>query len=137
MALGDERRQQCRKYLGYSGRFHQVQTELEMALNSVDAQNDSYLEADITGTLDALIAVDAQLFGTSANEFADGQKTRTKFTRVEDVSFAGPQERAELSSQGRTLVGRLASLLGCPPKSDVFAPAASNAVSGGNMMKHG
>lgn len=128
MALSDERKQQCRRYLGYSGRYHQVQTELEQAMNAV---NEPYLEADITLVLDQLLAVDKQLIGSATNSYADGVKKRQKFTRAEEVTYAGPQEAAALRSEGRMLVGRLSALFKVPPQADVFG--GSPASMGGYM----
>lgn len=127
MALTSTQKQSIRLYLGWTGRWHQVQTEMEQCLNAVDAAADADLEAQVVVILAQLAAVDKQLFGTGSSDYADGSKKRQKFTRVEDVWFATGAERASLQAEGRILVGRLSALLGIAPKQDVFSPRANAA----------
>lgn len=131
MALTQTQRQKCRLYLGRTRVNAQVDRTLENALNAVDAfdtsdpQAGAALQADIVAILSELGRIDTQI-----NQH---REKRTKFTKAEDVTFAGPMELVELRSIGRQLVGRLSSQLGVPVGRDVFS--AGGALGG--LMKQG
>lgn len=112
------------RWLGSSSLHRQVHPAIYNAMNAVDAQGDTGLEASIAAELTALAAIDAQLMQSN---------TRQKFTRVEDVYFNVQGEAPALAAQGRLHVNRLAALLGCAPVRDVFG---TGFVQGGRM-KHG
>lgn len=131
MALTQPQRQQCRLYLGRTRVNAQVDRTLENALNAVDTFDTSdpaagaQLQATIGELLAELVRIDTQI-----NEH---RAKRTKFSKAEDVTFAGPMELVELRSIGRQLVGRLSAQLGVPVGHDVFSAGGSY----GGLMKVG
>ena len=125
MALSALRKQQARKYLGWSGRYHQIVTELENALNAVNSTGaDPEYQADIEQTLDQLLAVDKQLIGSAGSAYADGAKKRQQLTKAEEVSFAGPQEMAALPGEAAPGV-RTADDAAGPPLPEAAGPDPS------------
>lgn len=120
MTIPVETRQKCRKFLGFSGRFLNIDTELEQAMQQV---SDAFLEADIDDAIADIERVDGKVRAA---------EDRTKFERVEDVYYA-KGELVNLRGQGRMFVGRLAALLGVKPRADYFGSSAPL----GAVMKQG
>lgn len=132
MPLTDHQRQQIRRYTGRTRINAQVDRTLENALDAVNALETSapaaYTElvADIATLLTGLEAIDAQLTQSITK--------RQKFTKAEDVTFAGPQELQTLRQHGRQLVQRLCTAIAIPLGKDPFSGAPS---AMGGLMKIG
>ena len=131
MPLTAVQRQQARRYTGRTRINAQVDRALENALDAVNAMEtaDPSAYTQMTADLAAILA-DLATIDTSITQCVT---KRAKFTRVEDVYFAGGNELWLLRSQGRVMVGRLCTLLGCPMGHDPF----SGAGSAGAQMKQG
>lgn len=126
MALTNPQRVQIRLYLGWSARFRQFDSRLEMAMNAIDAQatDDPDTLAEVAALLVALAAMEPRL--TDAY-------LRLQATKLGSIDLDARAEIAVLRSEGRRLVGRLSSTLGVPVRHDVFsgrAPAAFASASG-------
>jgi hypothetical protein len=117
MALSDSSKAQIRLYLGYSGKYFQIDSVLEQAMNSVAA------DPDMQTILETLIArcqdVDAKL---------QASDNRQKMQSADQgaIVYRGPVELAALRSQGRMAVGRMAAMLGVECRHDAFSPSLSN-----------
>lgn len=138
MALEDSDKAQIRMYLGYSGKYFQVDSILEQAMISVSADSD--LQTLLLQQVARCQDVDAKL------QAADN---RQKLQSADQgaIVYRGPTELAALRSQGRMAVGRLAALLGVPVRHDAFSSSLANNApewmggmfggGGGNGMKLG
>jgi hypothetical protein len=142
MALSPAQRAQVRTYLGWSARFHQMDSALEQAMNALDQDADSLalVQTPTTGLLDRILDVDTKLLGAD---------TTLLVTAAGSVQLDPARQVALLRSKGRMFVGRLAALLGVPVREDYFAGAGpkgpfwgmagsnGGGLPGGNMPRLG
>lgn len=115
MALSSADRDNVRTYLGYSGRFAQVDSVLEQAMDSING------DSDAVGTIQALIlscqGIDTQLTAI---------QTRAGISNVDEIVVDTTKGLRELRSEGRRYVGRMAAKLGVPIRHDAFAASTAN-----------
>lgn len=126
-------RTSIRRYLGWSARFAQVDTRLEMAINSVEFDADAY---------NLIVSLLTKLDGVSTT--LDGTYGRLKALKVGSIELSGPGEIGTLRSEGRRFAGQLASILGVEVRHDAFGGygpkeyASWGGMSGrGNYWPHG
>ena len=114
MALSPAERALVRTYLGWSARFHQMDSALEQAMNALDQDSDSLalVQTPVTGFLARIADVDAKLLGADTTLLVSAAGT---------VALDPARQVALLRSKGRMFVGRLAALLGVPVREDFFA----------------
>lgn len=116
MALSPTERAKVREYLGWTQRYFQTDSRLEMAMNSLDASAEALLLVQDTlangGLLASLADIDAKLVNAHK---------RIKVAKVGTIELPGKMEIGILRSEGRRFVGRLASLLGVEVRHDVFS----------------
>lgn len=135
MALTPAQRVSVRTYLGWSARFHQMDSGLEQAMNALDQDADSELyvtralgDAAGPGLLASIADIDTKLVGADATLLVDQAGT---------VKLNAQQQVGLLRSKGRMFVARLASLLGVPVRADYFAGAAPKGPFWGMAGSHG
>jgi hypothetical protein len=133
MALTATQEAKVRYYLGWSARFHQSDSRLEMALSALPSEAES--ETLIVAALVRVEDIDTKL--TDAHG-------RLKAMKVGSIDLPGHREVETLRSEGRRWVGRIASTLGVEVRQDVFSGALPNGFadpaglsSGGNYGMHG
>jgi hypothetical protein len=114
MALTDAQKDSVRQYMGWTFRFRQTDSQLELALNAVDA--DATVQATVIGMLAVLANVDTLIVAAYA-------RIKAKSIDEGDVVLMESQEIAILRSEGRRGVGRLAGYLGVPVRQDVYGSA--------------
>ena len=120
MALTDAQKDSVRQYVGWTFRFRQTDSQLELALNAVD--QDTTVQATVTGMLATLANVDAAIL--------DAYSRIKAKTLVGEVELMESQEIAILRSEGRRGVGRLAAYLGVPVRQDVYGSALPSRFAG-------
>lgn len=132
MALTDDQQFQIRLYMGWSERFHQFDSELEMAIAALDTKPSA-----TTGVL-ALIT-ECQRIDTALV----AAEKRLKASEMGPITLNGA-EINQLRDRGRQFVGRIASILGVEVRNDVFAgilpsdrATRSGMSGGGNRQMHG
>src|SRR5581483_5219946 len=113
MALTDAQKDSVRQYMGWTFRFRQTDSQLELALNAVD--QDATVQASVISMLAVLADVDSRIVGAY-------ERIKAKVL-VGDAELMESQEIAILRSEGRRGVGRLASYLGVPVRQDVYGSA--------------
>jgi hypothetical protein len=118
MALTDAQKAKVRFYLGYQDQFRDMNTTLESQL---DAGLSADAETLVTATITQLESVDTKLVAAH---------TRLKAIKVGSITLSGDGEIMALRSEGRRFVGRLASLYGVQPISDVFAEGGASSMGG-------
>lgn len=125
MALTDTERSQIRKYLGFPGRFYQLDTELESAMSVLNGTED---EDRVREELARCIAIDAELDALLGS--------------VQDVIQAGstiqlrPAMQLQLiRNRGRQAVGRISAVLAVKIRSDAFGTGGY--LGSGNLMAMG
>lgn len=147
MALSPAQRVQVRTYLGWSARFHQMDSALEQAMNALDQDADSLSLVTRAlndplgpGLLASIVDVDTKLVGADTTLLVSAAGT---------VQLDPARQVALLRSKGRMFVGRLAALLGVPVREDYFAGAGpkgpfwgmagtnGGGLPGGNMPRLG
>jgi hypothetical protein len=142
MALSPAERASVRTYMGWSARFHQMDSALEQAMNALDQDSDSLalVQTPTTGLLARIADVDAKLLAAD---------TTLLVTAAGTVQLDPARQVALLRSKGRMFVGRLAALLGVPVREDYFAGAGpkgpfwgmagtnGGGLPGGNMPRLG
>lgn len=119
MALTDAQKDSVRQYVGWTFRFRQTDSQLEMALVAVDA--DATVQATVIAMLASLASIDASI--TDAYD-------RIKAKSVDEIQLMESQEIAILRSEGRRFVGRLAGYLGVPVRQDVYSSALPSQFAG-------
>lgn len=126
-AFTEAQRTSIRRYLGWSARFAQVDTALELALNAIE--ND-------TGAYDLVIVLLGKLDGVSTK--LDGVYTRLKATQVGTLKLDGATEVAVIRSEGRRFAGQMASIFGVPIRHDAFGAFGPKTTQGwGGYYPHG
>jgi hypothetical protein len=130
VALSAAERAQVRTYLGWSARFHQMDSALEQAMNALDQDADSLalVQTPVTGHLARIADVDAKLLAADTTLLVDAAGT---------VKLDPARQVALLRSKGRMFVGRLAALLGVPVREDYFAGVAPKGPFWGMAGSHG
>lgn len=119
MALTETHRAAVRLYLGWSARFHQYDSRLEQAMDTINGLPESaaLITNAIGGTPPGLLALLADLESRIRGAYG-----RLKAGKVGSIELnAG--EVSQLRSEGRRVVGQLATLLGVEIGSDAFAAA--------------
>jgi len=113
MALTATQKSQLRVYLGYPARFHQIQPELEQAFSALEGvPDDEALVVVLLGKLaTAVTGVDARL---------EDAHDRLQASTVGSITL-NPGEIGALRSEGRRIVGRIASLMGVTVQADAFS----------------
>lgn len=128
-------RARIRWYLGWSARFHQMDSRLEQAMNAVDMEPTDDTKALITGNL-------AQM-DTLMNTTIPAAYNRLKALKVGSIDLPAHKEIAMLRSEGRRLGGQIAACLGVETRHDVWSGAGNksfagpNGLEGGNEFRHG
>lgn len=129
MALTSAQKFSIRKYLGWSQRFFQTDSTLEMALSAVD--NDVDASADILANVTECVRIDDAI--TAAER-------RLKASSVGPIDL-NVGEIPQLRDRGRQFVGRIASVLGVEVRNDVFSSVLPSShatslgmVGGGNRQ---
>lgn len=116
MALTDEQKQKVRRWLGYSGRFRDLDTLLEQAMRSVDsftATGDDHAQTQLLQHIADIEEIETKI---------EGAIPRLKYTSLGNGELSySPREMGELKRLGRMHIGRLSALLGVPIRVDVFA----------------
>lgn len=121
-ALTEQQRADIRLYLGWSARFGQFNSQLEMAMDSLEtfpehqAQIFNPVTGDPPGLVPLLKDLDAQLLGA---------QKRYKADKVGSIEL-NRGEPAQLRRDGRQLVARLSAILSVPVKVDVFGGVAGS-----------
>lgn len=119
MALTIAQKADIRLYLGWSARFHQIDTRLEGAMVAVS--EDPAHEAQVIALLGEMANIDVKL---------KAAYPRLQASKVGSIEL-NVGEIGMLRSEGRRFVARMSSVLGVEVKHDVFAgaiPGASNFV---------
>ena len=109
MALTDQNKADIRYYLGYSARYYHTDTVLEGAMSSLES--DAEAETQVLADIVKLQALDTRIEGTY---------DRLKVLKVCDIQLAHKKEMCLLRSEGRRIVGRIASTIGVPVRHDVY-----------------
>jgi hypothetical protein len=116
MALSSTDRARIRWYLGWTQRYLQTDSRLELAMGATDASADALLIIQDTlingGLLASLADIDAKLVNAHK---------RIKVSKVGTIELPGKMEIGILRSEGRRFVARLASLLGVEVRNDVYS----------------
>lgn len=133
MALTAQNKADIRYYLGYSARYFFTDTILESAMRSIES--DPEAEAQVLADVARLQALDTRI---------EGVYDRLKALRVCDIYVAGKKEMCALKSEGRRIVGRIASTIGVPTRHDVYGSGKYTGQQGyygiggsGNYGRHG
>lgn len=124
MAFTDTQKAQIRRWLGWSGRYFQTDSQLEQALLAIAAETQLLVEAEITN----LTTIDAALSSSSL-------RTHFKAEQVGSITLQGADELELLRSQGRQAVGRIAAMLGVEVRHDAFAGAAPSRPGANYLMQ--
>lgn len=111
MAFSATEKGKIRWFLGYTSRFYQVVTQLEQAMNAIDAEAEANVRAQIT-KLDTLVTE------------IEGARPRLKAIKVGSIELPQGMEIGVLRSEGRRMVGQVAATLGVPVVHDVFSASA-------------
>jgi hypothetical protein len=99
-----------RYFLGWPQRYFGIETDLEIAMNTV--QQDADTEALVVSLLPLLHDVDDKIVAA---------RERLAAKELGSITLPGAEEIGVLRSEGRRLSGRLASILGVWIKHDVFS----------------
>lgn len=121
-SLTDAQKDSVRQYVGWTFRFFQTDSQLELALNAVDNDPTGVPVTTVTGMLAALGVIDAAI--------VDAYSRIKAKTLVGEVELMESQEIAILRSEGRRNVGRLAAYLGVPVRQDVYSSTLPGNFSG-------
>jgi hypothetical protein len=109
MALTSAQKFSIRKYLGWSQRFFQTDSALEMALSAID--NDVDASADVLANVVECVRLDTAIVAA---------ERRLKAASVGPIDL-NASEIEQLRDRGRQMVGRIASVLGVEVRNDVFS----------------
>lgn len=117
MALTAQQQSQLRIYLGYPARFHQTQPELEQAILALAGVpvDETEVATLLTKLTDPTTGIDARL--------ADALD-RLQASAVGSITLNAGEVGA-LRSEGRRIVGRIASLMGVKVRGDAFSGRGS------------
>lgn len=133
MALSATNKADIRFFLGWSARFHQSDSRLEMAMSAMD--NDPEGSVLVLAEVEKCKDIDAKLLDAHG---------RLKALKVGSIDLPGNREIETLEEQGRLSVGRIAQSLGVEVRHDVFGSSRPTAfassdgmVGGGNYGLHG
>lgn len=120
MALTETQRDQVRQYVGWTFRFRQTDSQLELALNAVD--QDTTVQATVIVILGQLATIDTAI--------TDAYSRIQAKALVGEVELMESQEISILRSEGRRFVGRLAGYLGVPVYQDVYSSSLPSHFTG-------
>lgn len=120
MALSEAQKADVRLYLGFA-RGRDLNPQLESRLDAGVLSTEE--ETRIGATLTLLGQIDTKLQSAALDNL--------DLQRAEDVTFLGPEQLAELRRHGRSLVGRLATLLEVEPARDYFDTGGAGSSMGG------
>lgn len=120
MALTEQQRDSVRQYVGWTFRFRQTDSQLELALNAVD--QDTVVQATVVAVLASLANIDTLISAAYSRIQAKAL--------VGEVELMESQEIAILRSEGRRFVGRLAGYLGVPVRQDVYGSGLPHQFAG-------
>lgn len=109
MALTATQKADVRLFLGWSARFHQTDSQLEMAIVAI--QDDAAAEAQISALLLEVANIDTKI---------KAAYPRLQASKVGSIEL-NSGEVGTLRSEGRRFVGRMATILGVDVRKDVFA----------------
>lgn len=126
MALTNAQKVSCRYWLGYSGRFYQVDSALEQAMAAIA---DADLEARIAAVLTELDALDAKRADV---------RSRAGIRQVDEIVFQDGKAAGldAIRTEGTMLVGRLAALFGVDVRRNPFSASVATG-GGGAYMRQG
>jgi hypothetical protein len=113
-----------RRYMGWSARFHQVDTALEQAMSAVEGEPHDATYDLIDGWLAQLADINTRITDAYG---------RLKAKVVGSITLPGHDEIGMLRSEGRRIVGQMAATFGVEVRHDAF----SSRTSGGNYFRHG
>jgi hypothetical protein len=146
MPLTGPQKVSIRSYLGYSARFHQMDSALEQAFSAVDNDSDSlsYIQRTLTdpagpGLLASIADIDTKLVAADKTLLVDAAGS---------VKLDAARQVGLLRSKGRMFISRLSALLGVRTREDYFAGQAARGpffgmggsggdVGGGNIPRVG
>lgn len=115
--LTNEEKTLVRFYLGQGSLFRYLNPRLEGLWSALDSDT----EGLIRGFLLQLSAIDARIYGTDG--VVGIAAARAGIKAVEEIQFMGQTSNVvddSLRKIGRSLVGRLSSIIGVPIYADVF-----------------
>lgn len=122
-----------RLYTGWSGRWHQVDSDLERAMSAIETEPEA--ETLIRGLLVSCRDIDAKMVDAHG---------RLKAMKVGSIDLTGGGELDELRGEGRRFSGRICSHLGVDFREDCWAGASPSntggsrgGYGGGNYALHG
>ncbi len=127
-------RAKVRWYLGWSARFHQMDSRLEQAMNAVDSEVDDSSHDLVLLNLTAMDDLNSRIVSAY---------NRLKALKVGSIDLPSHGEIGMLRSEGRRLGGQVAALFGVETRHDVWSGsgnksfAGPNGLEGGNTIRHG
>ena len=127
-------RAKVRWYLGWSARFHQMDSRLEQAMNAVDMEPTDDTRNLIVANLTAMDGLNTRIVDAY---------NRLKALKVGSIDLPSHGEIGMLRSEGRRLGGQVAAALGVETRHDVWSGsgnksfAGPNGPEGGNTFRHG
>lgn len=122
MALTESQKAEIRRYAGWSARFHQTDSRLEMAMLALEstpeheAQITNALAGSPPGLLAQLADIDAKIAAATS---------RLKASKVGSIEL-NPAEMYELRRIGRQFATRLCSILGVERRTDAFGAGGTS-----------
>lgn len=97
-------------YLGWAARFHQTDSRLEQAMNSLATTTDD--EALVVAQLAVLTNIDTQIAVTDQT---------VKATQLGAIQLRAAYQLSVLRARGRQSCGRIAAILGVQIRSDAYS----------------
>jgi len=108
--LTDDQKLDIRLYLGWSERFHQFDSGLEMAIRAIDGDPATPAATRVLGLIDECKRIDTALVQA---------ERRLKAVSVGPIDLNGA-EISQLRDRGRQFVGRIATILGVEVRNDIY-----------------
>jgi hypothetical protein len=100
--------------LGWSARFHQMDSGLEQAMSAIEGESDDSTHDQVVALLTTITDIETRLTDAYG---------RLKAKKVGSIDLPGAQEVSTLRSEGRRAVGKLARILSVEVRGDPFSPA--------------
>jgi hypothetical protein len=118
MALTEAQKSDIRLYLGWSARFFQYDSRLEMAMSALETRPEH--ETQVIALLVKLTTIDAEI---------EAARSRFKADKVGSITLR-KEEPDQLRDEGRMFAKRIASILGVEIRNDIFSPANTKPLPG-------
>ena len=113
-----------RLYLGWSARFHQMDSGLEQAMSAIEGEADDSTHDQIVALLADIADIETRLTDAYG---------RLKAAKVGSIDLPGQTEVSVLRSEGRRFVAQLARILSVEVRGDPFSPSLRR----DNEYRHG